>query len=68
MIEMPMIDPERCNGCGLCVDVCHCNALILIDNIVTIIATEECDWCTECEVVCATGALRCAFEIVIDKP
>jgi len=66
VIEMPVVDQEKCNGCGLCVSVCYCNALILAGNIITIIETEECGWCTECEAVCPTGAIACPFEIVIE--
>jgi MinD superfamily P-loop ATPase len=66
MIEMPVIDPEKCNGCGLCVEVCHHDALVLIGDIVTVNTAEECDWCIECEIVCITGALSCPFEIVVE--
>jgi MinD superfamily P-loop ATPase len=66
MIEIPVIDQEKCNGCGLCVDVCHCDALVLVDDIVAVNPAVECDWCTECEIVCLTGALTCPFEIIID--
>jgi MinD superfamily P-loop ATPase len=66
--EMPVLDPQKCNGCGLCVGVCHCNALVIINNIIAIIETVECDWCTDCELVCPTGAISCPFEIVIQKP
>jgi MinD superfamily P-loop ATPase len=66
MIEMPVIDPEKCNGCGLCVEVCQYDALIMVGDIVTVNPTAECDWCTECEVVCITGALSCPFEIIIE--
>ncbi len=68
MAEMPVIYREKCDGCGACISVCHCGALILVDNIITIIETEECGWCTECETVCNTGAISCAFEIVIEEP
>jgi MinD superfamily P-loop ATPase len=64
MIIMPITDPAKCNGCGLCTGVCSCNALILVNNIVTVIETEECGWCLECEAVCPTGAISCPFEIV----
>ena len=64
MIEMPIIDAQRCNGCGLCVSVCRCNALTIVDKVVTMIETVECDWCTDCEAVCRTGAIRCPFEII----
>ena len=65
MIEMPVLNRERCNGCGLCISVCYCGALVLVDNVVTVVETDECGWCTQCEAVCPTGAIRCPFEIVI---
>ena len=67
MTEMPVIAPEKCNGCGLCVSVCSCKALILVDKMITVIETEECHWCTLCEVICPTGAISCPFEIVIEE-
>ena len=67
MVEMPVIDKEKCNGCGLCISVCSCNALVLVDNTIIIIETEECHWCTLCEAVCPTGAIGCPFEIVIKE-
>jgi len=63
--EMPVIDPEKCNGCALCISVCYCNALVLVGNVIAIVETEECGWCTQCEAVCPTGAICCPFEIVI---
>jgi len=67
MTEMPLIDLEKCNGCGLCVRVCYCNALVLVGNVITVFETEECGWCTHCEAVCPTGAISCPFEIVIEE-
>lgn len=68
MSEVPVINPEKCNGCGLCISVCPRGGLLLINNVATVNTTIECDWCTECEAVCPTGAISCAFEIVIEKP
>lgn len=65
MAESPAIDRTKCNGCGLCVNVCAYNVLILVDQIVTVIEAEQCDWCVNCEAVCPTGAIACSFEIVI---
>jgi len=65
--EMPVIDPQKCDGCGLCVGVCHLNALVIVNNIVTIVETVECDWCTDCELVCPTGAISCPFEIILQE-
>ena len=68
MASMPVLDREKCNGCGLCVSICHCNAFLLVDDIITVIETELCSWCTICEAVCPTGAISCPFEIVIEEP
>ncbi|MFC1958215.1 ATP-binding protein [Chloroflexota bacterium] len=64
---MPVIDREKCNGCGLCISVCACGALVLVENVVAVIETEECGWCLQCELVCPTGAVTCPFEIVIEE-
>jgi MinD superfamily P-loop ATPase len=67
VIEMPIIDVQKCDGCGLCVNVCHCNALSVVKRVVAIIETVKCDWCTDCEAVCSTGAISCPFEIIIQE-
>jgi len=64
---MPIIDLEKCDGCGLCVGVCTCNALVMVKNVVTIIETDDCGWCLQCEIVCPTGAIAAPFEIVIER-
>jgi MinD superfamily P-loop ATPase len=67
MIEKPIIDPEKCQGCGLCVSVCVCGALVLVEKTVTIINVEDCGWCGLCELVCPNGAISCPYEIVIEN-
>jgi len=67
MGEMPVIDQEKCNGCGLCISVCTCGGLVLVGQVVTVIETVTCDWCTMCEAVCPTGAIICPFEIIIEE-
>jgi len=56
MAEMPVIDREKCTGCGLCVSVCACGALVLVDDKATVVKREGCNictrWCTLCESVC----------------
>lgn len=70
MAKMPVIDRNKCNGCGLCVEVCHCQALFLVGKVVEVNEKRECRlctrWCTMCEMVCPTGAIQCPFEVVIE--
>lgn len=65
MPEMPLIDYEKCTGCGLCVSVCYCGALVMVGNVITLIEVDECGWCTQCEAVCPVEAISCPFEIII---
>ncbi|MFC1967442.1 4Fe-4S binding protein [Chloroflexota bacterium] len=67
MDHVPVIDVEKCDGCGLCVSVCSCGALIIVNNVVTVIQKIDCHWCGQCEAVCLTGAISCPFEIVIEE-
>ena len=39
------INEEKCNGCGLCVNVCKKAALEMIDNKAKITKDFYCDYC-----------------------
>ena len=71
MADIPIIDQEKCDGCGLCVTICTCGVLVLKNGVVTAIAKEKCqgctNWCRQCEVVCPMGAINCPFDIVIEE-
>ncbi|MBN2204669.1 MAG: indolepyruvate ferredoxin oxidoreductase subunit alpha [Thermoleophilia bacterium] len=49
-----VVDPERCNLCGLCLDL-GCPALVPGDRAMTV--TDQCTGCGLCIEVCRRGAL-----------
>lgn len=67
MFERPVIDIARCDGCGLCVSVCHQSALVIVGGVVSFEAITECPWCGECEAVCPHGAISCPYEILFGE-
>ncbi len=54
--DYPIIDAEKCTGCGTCVDVCRRQAIRMIDGVAEII-TEECVNCRLCVRNCPVGAI-----------
>lgn len=54
--EIPVIDYDKCNLCGKCVDICAFEALDFVKNK---LAINEffCEGCAACEVVCPMKAI-----------
>ena len=57
----PLIDVDRCNGCGLCVDFCPFDCLTLIgprfQGVVMLDAPGACVACSDCAAVCIKDAI-----------
>lgn len=53
---MIIIDKKKCNGCGLCVQVCH-EHCIKPDNKIIKIDYRVCSTCTQCIAICPQQAL-----------
>jgi formate hydrogenlyase subunit 6/NADH:ubiquinone oxidoreductase subunit I len=76
MYALPQVDETRCTLCGLCVEACPCHAVKLGERGPVFTCPEACprtpgcaealDCCSLCEEVCPTGAISCAFEIVLE--
>lgn len=57
----PEIQPEKCNGCGLCRENCPVGAVQLKDGH-PVIDTGRCIFCRDCERSCSAGAVRLGRE------
>jgi ferredoxin len=62
---IPQIDPQKCNGCELCVRVCPTKALELRDGKAVVANPLACEYSGLCEAVCPTQAITRPFEIVV---
>ena len=51
------IDSEKCNGCGICVDACHEDAIAMIDGKAKLIRDDYCDGLGNCLPACPAGAI-----------
>lgn len=56
-IEKPVIDLEKCNGCGLCVNNCQFHALSL-KNKKAKLNHFLCEGCGVCKIVCPQNAIK----------
>ncbi|MPW26771.1 4Fe-4S ferredoxin [Alkalibaculum sp. M08DMB] len=55
--DIIIIDEEKCNGCGLCVEGCHEGALKMIDGKAKLISESYCDGLGDCLPQCPTDAI-----------
>jgi len=53
----PIVDAEKCIGCGECVDVCPTEVYELIDEISVPVNADECLGCESCIEVCEQDAI-----------
>lgn len=56
MMEIPVLDPERCTLCGQCAEFCQYKALALMGKKL-VIFPEMCHGCGGCLALCPEGAL-----------
>lgn len=62
---VPIIDPWRCNGCGLCARACPTKALEMQEGRAVVAHPLACDYMGICEAVCPVNAITRPFEIVM---
>ena len=61
-----VVDPEQCNGCGLCAKIGHCNAISLV-NKKSLVDRQQCLACSTCMDICPRQAIHMAATGIIEK-
>ncbi len=57
MINIPIIDHDRCTRCGRCVEICPKRVIIMRDGSIEF-TEDECMLCSHCYAVCPSDAVR----------
>ncbi|MFP4213129.1 MAG: ferredoxin [Desulfohalobiaceae bacterium] len=52
-----IIDEEKCEGCGECVDTCPAEVLEMQNGKAVVVNEDECLECESCVEVCEQGAI-----------
>ncbi|MBE0556344.1 MAG: hypothetical protein IH628_03845 [Proteobacteria bacterium] len=55
------VDKEKCSGCGLCVEIGHCNAIVMTDDVACI-DPQLCKGCSTCIDICPKQSIRMVEE------
>ncbi len=55
---LPEIDPEKCNGCGICAAPGHCECIEIIDNKAVLVKPQDCYSCAVCYFLCPRDAIQ----------
>ncbi len=67
------LDQSKCNGCGLCLEVCPQQVFSIGNSLSSITDRDACMECGACARNCAPGAIYvrpgvgCAYAVLIDK-
>lgn len=52
-----IVNREECSGCGLCMDECPADAIVLDDDGIAVVDGDECTECGACVDVCPNVAI-----------
>lgn len=57
-MAIPIIDSEKCNGCGTCVESCPTETIVLENDVAKVNDPDECIECGMCAQECPEGAIE----------
>ena len=63
-LPVPVIEEEKCDGCGICVEMCPTGVMALVDGKALIVNPELCAFDGSCEDACPNGAIGRPFIVV----
>lgn len=63
-LVLPIIDLQRCTGCGLCADLCPTHAVEVQARKAVIVRPTDCTFCEVCESYCPEEAIERPFTII----
>lgn len=61
---VPIIDQQKCDGCGDCIAQCPTDALGWQNDKASLSHPDLCIYCATCEDICPTHAIELPFLIV----
>jgi len=59
------IDRDKCDGCGVCVEICPTDALRLDEDEKAYVKYNECWYCGCCELECPRKAVKLGLPYLI---
>jgi ferredoxin len=62
---VPIVDPARCNGCGLCVKACPTGALAMTGSLAIVARPDVCEYTGYCERICPIQAITRPFQVIV---
>lgn len=63
-LPVPLIDANRCTGCGLCIRVCPTNVLTMRGDIAIVANPQACTYAGHCERICPAQAIHRPFQVI----
>lgn len=66
MRKIIKIDEEKCNGCGLCVEVCYEEVIGMVNGKVKFLRDDYCDGLGDCLLICLINVILFEYREVVE--